>query len=559
MKSVVLLCGVAVSLVCAKEESVEFKSMFAKHNQAAYIPSQCYTKTKDAHGVIHNPCFSCHINSKEPNYVDDAALQALYPLSDYTKTNRFTNLFKDRSKAVAAIDDATIDAYIAEDNYRKNNTLLLAEKLKHLPASWDVNGDGSWGGYVPDCYFDFDAHGFDKAPNGAYTRWRAFAYYPFLGTFWPTNGSTDDVLIRLHEDFAKDEKGVFDLEVYTLNLSIVEAMIKQKDITIEPVDEQKYGLDLDKNGILGKASKIVYLWVKPRYDSKTQKLSDFSMSYVGLAKEKLSANTYFIAPGLYPKGTEFLHTVRYLGMDDKGRLLMTPRIKEVRYAKKTHWNHYGQLFNAVDAEAKEKAAFPDRLRSIAGDSEKGLVTGTGWVYQGFIEDASGALRPQNHEETLYCMGCHGGIGATTDTTFAFARKFDANTTLQGWYHWSQEIKGFTDIPEPKTADGRDEYTLYLEQNHAGDEFRANTEVIEKFFDANGSLKSDEVARLHGDISHLIVPSDARARMLNKAYRVIVQEQSFSKGRDAHVTPLEEVHQEVKPASPTEVEVVEYAR
>ena len=44
----------------------------------AHISSQCFTKTTDASGKVHNPCFSCHIPSQEPNYVDDGDLQLEY-------------------------------------------------------------------------------------------------------------------------------------------------------------------------------------------------------------------------------------------------------------------------------------------------------------------------------------------------------------------------------------------------------------------------------------------------------------------------------------------------
>ena len=49
--------------------------------------------------------------------------------------------------------------------------------------------------------FDFDDEGFDHAPDGTPTGWRAFAYMPLPSTFWPANGSTDDVLIRLPEAY----------------------------------------------------------------------------------------------------------------------------------------------------------------------------------------------------------------------------------------------------------------------------------------------------------------------------------------------------------------------
>jgi heterodisulfide reductase subunit B len=95
----------------------------------------------------------------------------------------------------------------------------------------------------------------------------------------------------------------------------------------------------------------------------------------------------------------------------------------------------------------------------------------------------------------------------------------------------------------------------LEVNHAGDEFRENQEVMDRFFDAAGNLKPEEVERLHQDIGHLLLPSRERALQLNKAYRAIVQEQSFIHGRDATVTPAKNVHQQVEQDQPTEVELV----
>jgi hypothetical protein len=125
----------------------------------------------------------------------------------------------------------------------------------------------------------------------------------------------------------------------------------------------------------------------------------------------------------------------------------------------------------------------------------------------------------------------------------------------GWYHWSQSAAGFKGIEEPRLADGRYEYTLYLEANHAGDEFRENTEVMSRFFDGDGSLLPAEAERLHSDISHLIVPSAARALRLNKAYKVVVDEQSYIYGRDAHVTPMRQVHEDIETDQSTGVTTV----
>jgi len=525
--------------------AVDFSSTTPVNNKAAYVTSQCYTKTKDTQGNVHNPCFACHTTGKVPNYINDVDVQVTRSMSEYTKINRFTNLFKDRTSLVAQIGDEEIINYVKENNYIQKGQILLENRLKEVPLEWDVNQNGKWDGYTPDCYFNFDNEGFDISSNGSFTGWRAFGYYPFLGTFWPTNGSTDDVLIRLSSVFMQDSNKSFDLEVYKLNLSIVESIIKQKSIPIDEVDENKYGVDLNQNGVLDTSKEIVFKWDQPSYNSATGKISNFSMSYVGLAKELLVSNEYLIAPGLYPKHTEFLHSVRYIDANENNEgIKMAARMKELRYAKKTSWLTYPELSNAVLADIKEKDTFPERLRTIIGNTETGLLNHAGWVYQGFIEDARGALRPQNYEETKFCIGCHSGIGATADSTFVFQRKFDKDAFQNGWYHWSQDAKGLKDIKEPKTADGRDEYALYLQTNHAGDEFRTNDEVMDKFFDNNNTLIQDEVNILKNDISYLLNPSVQRAIKLNKAYKIIVEEQSFIYGRDAHVEPVDNVHKEL---------------
>lgn len=532
---------------------IDFQSKLAKNNRAAYVTSQCYTKSIDAEGKKHNPCFSCHINSKEPSYVDDADLQGSSDFGEYSRVNRFNNLFKDRTDIVAQISDDEIMSYVKENNYIQKGKIILAEKLKNIPKEWDSNSDGKWSGYLPDCYFNFDSEGFDRDLEGNYTLWRAFAYYPFLGTFWPTNGSSDDVLIRLPSEFSKDDEGKFDLKVYKLNLAIVESLIKQKSVQIDDVDESLYGVDLNQNGTLDLANEIVFRWLQPSYDSASGKIGNFSMSYVGKAKQLLEANSYMIAPGLYPKNTEFLHSVRYLDVDEKSTIKMAPRMKELRYAKKLYWLTYSELRNSTNTDIKEKDVFPDRLRTIIGNTEYGASNNLGWRYQGFIEAADGELRPQNYEENLYCIGCHSGIGAIADSTFVFQRKFGFDADMQGWYHWSQ--KGLKDVAEMKLADGRYEYELYLKMNGAGDEFRSNEEVQEKFFEANGSLKSDEVAKVHSDISYLLLPSVERAKELNKAYKVIVEEQSFIYGRDAHIKAIENIYREVNRSFEADLDVI----
>lgn len=510
-------------------------------NEAAYIPSQCYTKKEDKKGNILNPCYSCHTKGVEPNYLNDDDLQTSYEFPEYALKNRWSNLFKDKSTLISQINDDEILSYVRTNNYLKEDgSIELAQILQNPPAQWDYDQDGKWGGYTPDCYFNFDNEGFDRKYNGGYTGWRAFAYYPFLGTFWPTNGSTDDVLIRLGEIFMQNNQGEFDIDVYKINLSIVESLIKRKDITINHTDENLYGVDLNQNGKLDNSNKIVYKWVAPKYDGS--KYYDFSMSYVGKAKTELEKNTIHIAPGLYPENTEFLHTVRYIDLDDRNKTKLSARLKELRYGKKTYWSTYPQLFNSVMAEEKEKVDFPERLKKVEGNSEYGLIGGLGWTYQGFIEDAQGFLRPQTYEESLSCIGCHTGIGATDDGTFAFKRKFDDKAFQKGWSHWSQ--KGLEGIAERVMEDGSYEFSVYLDTAGGADEFRENKEAYEKFFNEEGILKADEIKTLHADISHLLYPSVQRALVLNKAYKTIVDEQSFIYGRDTVLEPVKNIYEEI---------------
>lgn len=514
------------------------------NNLSAYVPSQCYTKTEDQAGA-HNPCFSCHTQAIPPNFINDPDLQVAYSFSEYSLTNRWTNLFKDRRAQVAAIGDDEVRQYVRSSNYfDAEGRIAPAETLAKVPKDWDHDGNGQWQGFVPDAWFNFDAEGFDHDRQGKPTGWRAFGYYPFLGTFWPTNGSTDDVLIRLPEAFRTDLKGQYDHKVYKTNLAIVEALLKEQDVPIEPADEAALGgIDLDKDGRIGTANKVAYEWAP---------LKKKFMSYVGKAAAEQKAGRVHLAAGLYPEGTEFLHTVRYIDVDAAGNNLLTPRMKEVRYAKKRYWLTYADLENMALKETKEKVTNPERLRTIRGNHEAGVSNGQGWVYAGMIEDAQGRLRPQTYEESVFCVGCHSGIGATRDGIFSFHRKFDsAKAHQRGWYHWSQ--KGLKGVPDRIRSDGLREYAHYLKANRAGDEFRGNREVMDKFFEADGREKSAMVARLRDDVSELLFASRERANQLNKAYWLIVREQSFVEGRDATVAPVANVHRQVAEGQKTGIE------
>lgn len=546
------------------------------YNESAYIPSQCYTKTVDERdeNILYNPCFSCHTQNKEPNFtLGDSDLQEEYDFPESALKNHWVNLFKDRSKDMEKISDEDILIYIKKDNYKdQNGEIILKSKLEKLDNKWDFNNNNKWDGYIPDINYNFDSEGFDRDKNKNYTGWRVFAYQPFLGTFWPTNGSFDDVMIRLGEDFQKNKNGVFDVEFYKLNLSIIESLIKQKSIDIEDTDEQKFGVDLNQNGKFDISKQIVFKWGKPKVING---LKVYSMSYVGYAKKLLNENKIFIAPGLYPAQTEFAHTVRYLDVDKNKNLIFSARLKEFRYAKKVSWNTYAQLNNLGLKDLKDKSDFPDRLDRYLGDIEKGLNNKRGWYFQGFIEDKNGELRPQSYEENLFCMGCHSNIGVLTDSTFSFNRKFEKN----GWYHWSK--KGFKNIADLRLENGETEYVRYLKENSFGDEFRINDEVENKFFNKewrekseniekdlilklanpnislvqNWKFKIDELEKIKNDISYLILPTYKRAMDLNKAYKLIVEEQSFIYGRDAHIKPTVNVHKQLSKGTSTNLQKV----
>ncbi len=467
-------------------------------NAEAVIPPQCYTKTEDR----FNPCYTCHQNyvpnEQRSNYMDDGALQGDYNFSSIGVKNHWTNLFVDRRAAVAAMADSEIKAYVEEDNYRRLTTRLKKE---------------SYDGWIPDLrdlatpQRAFDAQGFAHDGSG----WVAFNYKPLPSTFWPTNGSTDDVMIRLPAHFRQDASGRASRDVYLANLAIVEAAIKNlTHVDIPAVDENVIGSDLDGDGRLRMASALK----RPAH-------------YVG------AAATEPVVSFLYPRGTEFLHTVRYIGVAADGRIYNPPRMKEVRYARKERFiakSHLGVLYDEERWE-KEQGLLP----KMGWQGNKGIVNGFGWRLAAFIEDKNGELRAQNYEEMLFCKGCHTSVGATIDQTFSFPRK---QTGAAGWRYI--DLHDMPDVPTQGERLG--EYRQYLERVGGGDEFRANDEMRTRFFDAAMRL---DVAKLAGlDVYSLITPTPARALALNKAYRLIVAEQSFIRGRDATLRPTKNVYAEV---------------
>lgn len=475
-------------------------------NREAIVPPQCYTRTEGS----HNPCYVCHQAPIEgdghENRINDGWLQGQYGFSEFALTNHWSNLFVDRTAAVAAISDDEIRRYVATENYSR-----LSARLREPGAAFR--------GWIPDLEgLERGALAFDDdglARDGS--AWVAFNYMPMPSTFWPTNGSTDDVMIRLPPAFRESAPGRFSKDVYFANLALLEAAIKNADVvTSRPIDERAVGADLDADGRFGRARTV-------RRAAK----------FVG------RASAVDVVPFLFPQGTEFLHTVRYVGVGADGVITSTPRMKEVRYMVKDNFIPASLAAGLYDNEVQEKIeANPPYY---ADHRDRGIANGFGWIVQGFLEDAQGELRPSSYEETLFCMGCHSTIGSTIDHTFSFARKVDG---AAGWGYI--DLHGMPDAPSFGETEGQ--ILTYLRRAGGGSEFRANDEMRARWFRADGSVDVDAVGR--ADVFGLITPSPERALVLDKAYLVIVREQSFLRGRDATVTPpgnvFEEIEREVVP-------------
>lgn len=459
-------------------------------NPEAPIPAQCYTRT----GGQANPCWTCHTSRNGRNLKGDWGLQEQYAFSEAGRVNHWRNLHVDRRAEAAAIGDDEILAWVRQDNY---------SALRTAPAG---------GGWRPDLDYvrGFDAAGFARDGSG----WRAFVYKPFPGTFWPTNGAIDDVLIRLPTAFRQDAAGQPSTAVYRANLAILEAALTVADTVpdarlrrrVEAVDERAAGLDLDGDGRLGIITEIRGL---PRH-------------YAG------GAARVPVRRWLYPMGTEFLHSVRYLDPDAPGAL--PARLKELRYARKRYEPDDIGIELAYREAAQEKRV--GRLPWFAGSAAAGLRNTLGWEYQGWIEDRDGRLRRQTLEEHYFCMGCHGGIGITQDSSFGFPRKVPG---AAGW-GW-QRLDGLPDAPQAGHPQG--EYRSYLERVGGGDEFRANDEVLRRFLPA-GQPDAAAFSALERDIGSLILPSRERALALDKAYLALVRSQSFEQGRDTLLAPATQV-------------------
>ena len=459
-------------------------------NLEASIPPQCYTKT----GARSNPCYACHTASQAPNAMHDWDLQESYDFSEAGRTNAWTNLFVDRRAGIAGISDDEVLRYVREDNYGPLRAAVAGRV-----------------GYVFDMQRGLDEEGFARDESG----WRSYIFKPFVGAFWPTNGSVGDAFIRLPAGLRRTRAE------YRINLAVVEAAVAGDPAVptaelrwpCDPLDEAAVGLDLDGDGVLGVARIIKGLPAR----------------YVGSDE---AVRRY-----VYPEGTEFLHSVRYLDPEAPG--LFAARMKELRYARKVEGLDRWAMQRAYEEE--KEARQEGQTPRYTGSPTAGLRGDFGWQLQGFIEDEAGRLRLQTAEEHRHCMGCHNGIGVTVDQTFSFPRKVPG---ARGWGY--QTLVGMRDVA---SAGGSEpEFLQYMRRVGAGDELRANAEMLARFF-PGGALDEAAVRRASQggdrDLAWLLAPSRERALALNKAYWLVVREQSFVRGRDAVLRPMEDVHAKIE--------------
>lgn len=462
-------------------------------NPEASVPPMCYTHT----GGTSNPCWVCHTQGQGRTTLDDSSLQETYAFSETALTNHWTNLFVDRSSAIAGLSDDEILRWVRTDN----NAPLVAA-MAALPTTYT--------GFRPDLDLSrgFDDDGFARDGSG----WRAIRYQPFLGAFWPTNGSTSDVFVRLPSPFRQTR------EQYRLNLTLVEAALAVADYAtraidraIEPVDERLLGEDLDGDGELR---------------AGTTRIRRLPSHYAGVAD--------LLVAQAFPLGAELLHTVRYLDPDAADRF--AARLKELRYMRKVENPDDWGRQRAYADEAEDKA--DGKLPAYAGDPEVGLLGPFGWQLQGYIEDARGALRVQTLEEHRACMGCHGAIGVTVDNTFSFARKVPGSP---GWRH--QDLRGLRD--RPQVGHVQPELVEYFTRVQGGDETRSNDELRARFVPGDVvDVTALTRAASERDLAWALFPTRARALALDKAYLAIVREQSFVRGRDAVLHPATRVHRTI---------------
>lgn len=398
----------------------DFRSPLTFSNPYAHIPAQCHIETSRG---TQNACLFCHTNGvhraglgnnfpqagAEPRLGNLQLEYSFTPISPFTASpsrnpweNTLTPEKLREAIAVLGVDPQTWDmeTYIREDNWR-----AAFARRPGDPRHWDGGGGDApfrlFPGLDPaDLPADADGfvrsgtprNGFFQDGDGRWiTGWRAVNFMPY-GIFTPMTGSVSGIYIRLPSPFMQREDGGFDLDVYARNLDLLERAIQDR---LRAEDGESY---------------------------------------------RGAARTVAIERGLYPVGAEIAHPLHYVDVAADGNdPAVSPypgtrarRVKEIRYMYK--WKPFQP--SQFRPGTKEEGA------PVYGNDAQGWVdNGVGWYLAGYIEDKTGALRPQNREELTQCIGCHSGVastefsqftsgvGNTVDSTWSLPRKFPGEL---GW-------------------------------------------------------------------------------------------------------------------------------
>jgi len=391
----------------------EFRSRTNFENPYANVPAQCYIETSDG---TQNACLFCHSNAPARAKLGSTLAQAgfdpyignLQLEYAFGAVNKFTvspniNPWEntvtphklDDAFAKLSINENSWDmqSYIKSDNWQEaynkkggdtkvSNSGIKDDPFRLFPALNPSSLPAQDDGFVRTKEKDEAIFSDTKGLN---TGWRAINFMPY-GIFTPHAGSVSGVYVRLDSKFMQDKDGKYSLDIYKTNLELLEQAIQ----------------DRIKNG---------------------------TTHYTGKASDEP------LHRGLYPLKTEFAHPLHYVDVDSDGKSSKFPgtrasHVKEIRYMYKWKMHSPYEIF------VKEEDA-----PLYYNEKETWMDNGAGWWMSGFIEDASGKLRPQAPEELMQCIGCHSsnyhyepsqftsGTGNTIDTVWSFSRKFAGDA---GW-------------------------------------------------------------------------------------------------------------------------------
>jgi hypothetical protein len=406
-------------------------------NEDPGIPAQCWIET--GYGT-QNACKYCHTD-----YLTSIEHGNAYPIGEDQilfsfPTPRLNNIlwqniiYPERILTRLAEENIELPVvgdndYIRQDNwlpaYRSGRSSNNGKWINHSAPDGDMKlfpdlnpehlfpyneadpTSGGTHGYI-------DQEGFVRNEKDGFTGWRAINFFPYA-VFTPLTGSVSGIYIRLPDKFMS-RSGTFSLEVYKENLELLEANIKNAELTGE--------------------------------------------YYVG------DAGDIRVQKGFYPEGTEFVHPLHYVDLNADGEYgdgtngiaggstlayefpgTRSKRIKEIRYMYK--WKDVGLEDIAPEDEEDDASMESETEESfeyyIGREGEGWVESGTGWILAGFIENREGELRTQTTEELAQCVGCHAKTGNTIDGVWSFQRK------LPGTIGWSDMSYGEYRESDPEST------------------------------------------------------------------------------------------------------------